>query len=42
MFPNVNTIGTNWLKVLRLEYQTALSLDTNQLMMAWAKSRIKN
>ena len=41
IFPNVKTDGLAWLGVVRTEYQKALKADTNNLMLAWAKGRLK-
>lgn len=41
LYPTVDTKGTNWLTVVREEYQKALKSDQNNLMIAWAKSRLK-
>jgi hypothetical protein len=41
IYPSVNTKGFNWLNVVREEYQKALKSNTNNLMIAWAKSRLK-
>jgi hypothetical protein len=36
-----NTDGLNWLKVVRREYQKALSSDNNNLVTAWARQNLK-
>lgn len=36
-----NTTGLNWLKVVRTEYQKALSSDSNFLITAWARQNLK-
>lgn len=40
-FPSKNTIGIEWLNVVREEYKLALQSDTNNLLIAWAKGKIK-
>jgi hypothetical protein len=40
-FPNKNTNGMEWLNVVRDEYKLALQSDTNNLMIAWAKGKLK-
>lgn len=41
MFPSKNTNGIEWLNVVREEYKLALQSDTNNLLIAWAKGKIK-
>jgi endoglucanase len=40
-FPNINTTELEWLNVVKNEYKSALSSDSNNLMIAWAKGKIK-
>lgn len=40
-FPNKTIAGMDWLNVVREEYISALSTDTNNLMIAWAAGKIK-
>jgi endoglucanase len=40
-FPSKNTNGMEWLNVVREEYKLALESDTNNLLIAWAKGKIK-
>lgn len=41
LFPGTNVAGHNWRTVVREEYKKALSSDTNNLMLAWAKANLK-
>lgn len=41
LFPKTDTKGQNWLKVIRKEYKAALSSNKNNLMIAWAKGKLK-
>lgn len=41
MFPDKNTNGIEWLIVVREEYKLALQSDSNNLLIAWAKGKIK-
>jgi len=41
IFPDKNTNEIEWLNVVREEYKTALNSDKNELMIAWAKGKLK-
>ena len=41
IFPNKNTDKIEWLNVVREEYKSALNSEINNLMIAWAKGKLK-
>lgn len=41
LFKEKKTEGLKWLEVVRKEYQLALKSDVNQLMVAWAKGKLR-
>ena len=41
LFPNIDTSGHKWRDIVREEYKKALNSNSNNLILAWAKTNLK-